>query len=201
MDFQKFAYDACRCVLQDRKGLILEVDRMRILGWVRARDIAKLSSCSDHFPQAFADVELNRVTRQVSAFFKKNAAFTDDELCDKAAESTFLKGERLCRITNRRLDHFYAHPHRIDEELQAAIRRAEDIVTDVLGDFEDFLDDLPKLVRVTPGATSTRPRKKALPYLKIGKRHIPCSASAQPYITALARFFWVWGRDVRKCRD
>jgi hypothetical protein len=127
----------------------------------------------------------------VAAFFKKNKAFSDDTVCSEAARLAFFKGEKLCRLTNRRLDYYFTRRERIKSlQLRNDVWRAEDIINTVLGEFRDFLEVLPQKIRVTPGATSTRSRRASLPYQKIGIRNLPATPSAQPYLKALASF---WG--------
>jgi hypothetical protein len=95
-------------------------------------------------------------------------------MCTAAAREAFERGERLCRITNKRLDHFYVHPDRLDPELRVWLGRMETSIRDLVGDVREFLDKLPELVRVTAGATEDKPRLRALPFLKIsGKVKAP----------------------------
>jgi hypothetical protein len=132
---------------------------------------------------------LCRFSRQVAAFFKKNKAFAERDVCYEAAHQSFTKAEVLCRITNKRLDYFYTHQERMDAQLRKWISSAEDSVKTVLGDIGVFYQDLPGLVRVTSGATATRSRRKSLPYLKVRMRRLPATRTAIPYLRALSRFY------------
>jgi hypothetical protein len=189
MNFQQFTHDVSRCFVHDQKGLIADAMRMKILGWIRSRDVAKLSTCPDHFPEAYQQLEEVRFTRQIAAFYKKNAAFVDGEVCTAAAQHSFEGAEKLCRITNRRLDHYYLNRDRLDPRMEKLVARAERIIFDVLGDFNEFFEGLPSRIRVTAGATATRSRLRSVPYMKINMRNVPATPRAIPYIRALGAHF------------
>jgi hypothetical protein len=133
------------------------------------------------------DVEHWRVLRQVEAFFKKNADFSNESDCMNAARSSFERGERICRITNKRLDYYYSRPDRIPEEISVVIARAQQFITDVLGDFSDFSDAIPDLIRITSGATARSSRSKSLPFQKLG-RNPACSPRCIPLLRSLYRY-------------
>lgn len=189
IDFKTFTIDVSRRYVEDCNSLIDSGMRNTILGWLRAREIAKLSSCVDHFPEAYQSPDQIRFLRQVAAFFKKNVAFSDPSVCTPAAQSAFERAEKLCRITNRRLDHFFAYQDRIDPELRSDVLRAESIVRDVLGDIGTYYEMVTSLIRVTPGATSTLSRREALPPLKLRVKELPATLSAQPYLRVIASHF------------
>lgn len=190
MDFQTLAYDTCRRYVRDNTSQVGSDVTNLILGWIRNRDINRLSSCSDHILQAYGHSEvLYRYTRQVAAFFKKNAAFSDDAVCDAAAQSAFFEAEKVCRITNKRLDYYYRHPERIEPELLKDIERCQSIIHDILGGTVDYLEKLPEYIKVTSGATATRPRSKSQPFRKIRFRNLPASPRTHNYLRALARYF------------
>lgn len=189
MNFKSFTIEITRRYVEDHIGLIDSSIISTILGWVRSREIAKLSTCSDHFPTAYSSVGNVRFLRQVAAFFKKNTAFSDPLVCTPAAHKAFEHAERLCRITNRRLDHFYEHPDRIDPELLSDVLRTQYIISDVLGPVGDLTARLPELVRITAGATSTLSRRQSLPPLKLRFKEMPATRKAQPYLHALASYY------------
>lgn len=186
MDFQLLAYDVCRSYVSDQKGCIDDNVINLVLGWIRSRDIGRLSSCPDYVPQAYSCEALCRFTRQVAAFFKKNKAFANPIVCQEAASKAFFKAEEICRITNKRLDYYYRHPERLSSQLRADVERVESVIADILGDIADFYEVLPREIRVTAGATSTRSRRHSLPYLKVRLRNMPATKSAQPYLRTIA---------------
>jgi hypothetical protein len=191
MNFEQLSYDICRRYVIDQRSHIPSETLDKILGWIRSRDIARLSAIGEHIPDAYASRDSARIARQIAAFFKKNAAFSNPTICKTAAEIAFFKAETLCGITNRRLDHFYFHRNRIKSDtLRADIERAEYHVSDVLGEFSDFFSSLPERIRFTSGATSTRSRRQSLPYLKVRVKDLPATPCAQPYLRSLAAF---WG--------
>lgn len=190
MDFRTLAFDACRCYVLDAEASG-EVDSnilRKVSGWIRSRDIGRLAACSDSFPLAYHQRENLRFVRQVSAFFKKNAAFEFDQ-AEESARSNFELGERLCRISNRRLDHYGISEERISPDIRQVVRSARSEIHKLLGPIEDMLGILPELFRVTSGATATSSRRNSLPHLKMRLRNIPCTSGAIPYLTALIRNF------------
>ncbi len=189
IDLRAIAYDVCRCYTLDLDGLVDPSFQQRVLGWIRSRDLERLSSCPDHIPEALQHRDLTLYTRQIAAFFKKNPAFSDSLRCDSEARTAFRTAEMQCRITNKRLDHYYVHANRLGVQRRSDINRAKRIIRDTLGEFADFVEELPHLIRVTSGATSTRSRRNSLPYLKVRKRGLPATSRAQPYLDALSRFF------------
>jgi hypothetical protein len=125
---------------------------------------------------------------QIEAFFKKNKIYSDAS-CEDAARATFRRGEQICKITNKRLDHYMLNRDRLDPDVDKMVARMERWISSTLGNYTTFLTALPKEVRVTAGATSTRPRKQALPHTKVGARQT-CTPAAFKYLSALASF---WG--------
>lgn len=167
--------------------------RKSVEGSIRAKDIPTLAGLGQFEDREYHDpshVWETLVKRQIASLFKKNSEFSDDDKCTAAARSTFERGERICRITNKRLDHFYRFPGRNDPELSRWLKRMEADITRLLGDTRDFLDEIPRLVRLTSGATEDRPRRRSLPFLKVtGKICAP--RSAEPMLVCLLSFFGV----------
>lgn len=188
METIQITYDVCRSYLFDQRALLGEDLYSKLLGFLRARNVASLSKASSLFDWQSHTVDVFKSLRQVEAFFKKNEAFSDDSVCTLAAKASFEAAERKCKRTNRRLDFYYLQRDRIDPDLQQWIPRAEDYIRRVLGDFDGFLGRLPELIRVTDGATASRSRRKSLPYLKVKKKY-DCSVGAKPYLQALSQFF------------
>lgn len=197
IDYQNLAYDLCRCYVEDWKSFVDVGIEDRILGWIRSRDLERLASCPDHFEGAYSDLQITALTRQVAAFFKKNAAFAEKERCDNAAQQAFEHAENLCLATNIQLD-MYVKDGIFDVEALARDYDADTIrdilrvpleVERICGDFNEFISGLPERIRVTAGATATRPRRKASPYLKVRKRGIPATKLAQPYLAILSQYY------------
>lgn len=188
MKAQKLAYDVCRHYLSDLPSEFPPALKATILGYIRSRNLAGLSSVGDLFDSQSHQVEVKRSLLQIEAFFKKNAAFTDEKVALEAAQRSFLKAEKLCRITNRRLDWYYVRRDRLDPDLDFTITKMERWISKVLGPFDTFLGELPKYVRVTDGATSTRRRADSQAYRKI-RRSYSCPSGSIPYIEATARYF------------
>jgi hypothetical protein len=182
-------FDVCRSYIEDNKAALTDVDYKKVSGWIRSRNLQRLASAASVLdPTHSMGRDRLRVLLQVEAFFKKNAAYADGTICDAAALRSFRASEKLCRITNRRLDHYYIHRDRLDPDVEKWMVRAEAYVRRVLGPFSRFVDALPGEVRLTSGATATRSRKEALPVLKVHPK-IPTTTGAIPYVDAIARWY------------
>ena len=165
---------------------------------IRARDIPSLAGVGSIEDREYSDPEIASVLaeRQVAALFKKNEQFSDESKCAAAAQLNFERGECICRITNKRLDHFHANPHRLDGVLAQWLGRMEREIAFLLGDRSEFDDAMPSLIRVTNGATEDRPRRRSIPFLKItGRLRAPRAA-----ISALGRLLLFYGVDLTSCR-
>lgn len=189
MDLKDMAYDMCRHYVLDQQGLIDDVILQRTLGWIRSRNIAKLSSIDAEVVGAYRSLPLCRFTRQVAAFFKKNTVFSDDDICNLAAEHSFFEAEQSCKETNIRLDSWdFNNPGvDIDPELAHDIHTLQNIITNVLGDIGPFHNNILNYVKVTSGATATRKRRVSRPFEKMNLRNIPTTRRARKYATWLLK--------------
>lgn len=182
------AYDICRHYINDFKA---EVDPALVKladGYRRARNLAGLTSCSQHHDRAKHTITDWRFLRQIEAFFKKNATLSNNDVCFQAASDSFLNSEVLCSETNVRLHKYMKNLSLLDEDLRVYIGRMERFIVDVLGDYDRFLEALPLLVKVTPGATSYSARLNSLPQLKM-KMRLYATRRASPYLLALYHKF------------
>jgi hypothetical protein len=169
----------------------------RISGALRARDVKTLSQVGEFQDREYPDSELWSVLveRQIASLFKKNDAFADEDRCAKAAEINFKAAERNCRITNKRLDWYWGREERLAPDLRAQLWRMQQEIEHLLGDTADFLGAMPKLVRLTSGATEDRSRRRSLPFLKV-TRKLRGPRAAVPYIGRLLREY---GVDLASC--
>jgi hypothetical protein len=129
-----------------------------------------------------------RFLRQIEAFFKKNKIFANPADCAEAAHKTFVECEQHCAATNLRLDFCYHKRGQLDPDLMSQINKMRRYIDSVLGPFHKFMDELPRLVKVTSGATESRPRTKALPQLKMSLK-LHATSGAVSYIRAIYRYF------------
>jgi hypothetical protein len=175
-----------------------EVDAFKsAMGLIRQRSHDRLAELGQITDSALAESELWSVIvmRQIAALFKKNSTFADDDVCTLNAQKTFERGERKCRITNKRLDWYYFHEDRLDPELKVLLTKMQRDIASLLGDTEIFIDAMPRLIKLTNGATEDRPRRRSYPFLKIsGKLRGP--RAAIPYIGRLLQEF---GVDLSSC--
>ena len=99
MNPQRMAFDICRCYVMDQQEFLTQNATNQILGWIRSRSLSHLCNINDG--HALSCVHERRVLRQIPAFFKKNAAFSEPSKVDKAASENFFHAEQLCRTTTR----------------------------------------------------------------------------------------------------
>jgi len=163
-------FEVTRRYISDNAGLISRQHSNVVLGAIRARDFKRLASISGIVDYAKHNIDTVRILRQVEAFFKKNDLFAEETLCRKAAEDSFERGERLCRITNRRLDYFFSRPDRLDPRMVEYIDKCQSYIRRVLGSYSSFENDIPSLLRITSGATLLTPRARSLPFQKLKGR-------------------------------
>jgi len=199
METQQIALDLCRLYLQDQQsqGAGTSMPFLALLlGKLRSRDIAWLSSSSTHVQFEHQETADLATALQVEAFFKKNPAWTDDASCTEAARLSFLKGESRCRVANRRLRWYYAKPERLAHDLRFYLDRIVRILAKVLGDIDPFLEILPQEIRVTSGATAGTSRAASKPHLKIRRSYETCSAKGSEALRVLASH---WGYRAPRC--
>lgn len=159
---------------------------------IRARDVPSLARLGQIEDREYQDPEMWSVlaARQVGALFKKNDAFADEDRCRAKAESNFDLAERICRITNKRLDYFYEHQDRVEPDILAWVEKMQQDIAYLLGDTSEFLGAMPSLIRLTNGATEDRSRRRSFPFLKItGKLKGP--RAIVPYLGSLLRSYGV----------
>jgi len=165
---------------------------------IRARDIASLASLGQIADDEYQEGELWSVLaeRQIAALFKKNEQFSDDDICSAAAERSFLRGEKICRITNKRLDWYGTQEGRLSATLSRQVERMQQEIQNLLGDRADFDGAMPSLIRLTNGATEDRPRRRSIPFLKVSG-HLRAPRAA---ISSLGRLLQFHGVDLSSCR-
>ena len=172
--------------------------RSRIEGMVRARDLKALCTLGRIEDREYHDFEITPVLveRQVAALFKKNQQFADEGRCSATAQRNFERGERLCRITNKRLDWYGLRPERLHPDLGSQLGRMARDIASLVGDRSVLEDAMPSLIRLTNGATEDRSRRRSIPFLKIsGMMRGP-----RAMIPALGRLLLHFGVDLTSCK-
>lgn len=190
MEYSKVVYEIARHYLNDRKSTLPEDLHKKLHGAIRARDLQALASASSLINLDVTGLEGYRTLYQLQAFFSKNSVFTDNLVARLSALVSFEDAEADCRVTNNRLDTLCDEGHKFDH-LIPKIERCQRYIEEVLGPFPDFLSKLPELIKITSGATVTRSRRKALPFLKVSRRLV-CTPGAYPYLSALSQY-WGYG--------
>jgi hypothetical protein len=201
MEPQELAFVLCMQFAREWEGVIPSDLWKRVTGLIRNRDHKSLASIRDDMAseQLYNTLECQRFLMQISAFFKKNDIYADENACTLAAVQTFQEGERRCAVTNARIsalsDRFdkiefgrYGLAHEVGDEYLPQLVKAKRWIAYVLGDFKDLIDSIPYRLKVTSGASADRFRKDAAPILKLSGQ-VSCSTSCRPYVDCLAKFF------------
>lgn len=188
MEPQQITYDVCRSYLNDRSWALTCGQRNQIQGNLRSRNLKALCEALSLFDPENQGIETFRTLLQITAFFKKNAAFADVNACTEAARLSFMEAERQCQRTNKRLDWYYANPSHLDSAISSYLERMQQYVHMTLGSVDRFIEDLPRLIKVTDGATASSSRIRSLPYLKV-KRRYECPPGTVPFLRSLATFY------------
>lgn len=177
-------WDIARAYAKD--NLFLSPCYDQLVGFIRSRNVAGI--CELGLPNPALHGEDFRHIRQIKAFFSKNAEFTDMERCSESAKKSFLEAELLCQSTNDFLRFPCAQQVlKEDIDLRLAVTEAERIIDVVLGDIRKFFNRLPQLVKITGGATEDRPRRKALPFLKMSRK-LRCTTMSRPLLSAYLQY-------------
>lgn len=179
---QRYAFpiwQAAMAYVKDHGSALLDEHKSFITGLIRARDYERLAELPDVLAFSYSDANCVRIVRQLSAFFKKDADFADEARCHSEAQKAFEMAEELCKATNLRLTNAFINEARLDDELYLIVNRMRKHVATLVGNLTDLLDSLPKGMKVTSGATSTRPRADSLPYLKVRKKACGTTGATQ----------------------
>lgn len=192
MDPTQITHDACRSYLDENRPSLRPEVYAYVDGCLRSRNIKGLSELCDSYGVEYLTPFEFTTLRQVSAFYKKNVAFCDDNVALETARSAFVSAESRCRVTNRRLDHYYVNRDRLDPDVDLWCSRMEADIANLLGSFSDFLDSLPQGIRITGGASAQQPRSRSQPFAKVSKR-MDCTPGAVKYLTALSKY-WRYGK-------
>lgn len=192
-------YDMCRYYIFDQTDVDTSLKDL-VLGYLRARSLEDLSTCSRHYDWHGHSVVEWRFLRQIEAFFKKNALFADTKRCFEAAANSFMVNERNCSETNLRIKRFMYDKTPFELKYRIWTSLAQRYIQTVLGDYHSFTDDLPSLVKVTSGASSQHKRAESLPHLKMTMRPF-CTERARKYLFAVYHKFGYTGVDFQDCKS
>lgn len=184
-DMSLLPYEIARRYISDSTSIFSDHPlAIKAMGYVRSRFLPGLAQFADDIDWHSYSRDEVCFCRQIASFFKKNSVFSDDEKCELAAVQAFQKAELVCRISNKRLYYYDSHGDRLTAHRSSEIKSMKDTIWRVLGSFSDFLDQLPSLVRVTNGATYSKPRKRAQAHLKMHPG-MQSSYGARKYLSAL----------------
>jgi hypothetical protein len=176
-----------RSILPPQSGVIRKVE-----GYIRARDLPRLADLGQFLDAPYSNGEevwSTIVLRQIASLFKKNDAFVDQRRCSDQAQKNFELGERICRITNRRLDYYHERPERLPGKIREWLVSMEQDIASLLGDVRECGFVFSDHMRLTSGATQDRSRPRSLPFLKVSGR-LKAPFAALPYI---GRVLLDWG--------
>jgi hypothetical protein len=189
MEPSNVVYDVCRHYVTDFADVLGSEITSTILGHLRSRSISSLTNVSVLFDPVLHGHYVFKILLQVEALFKKCDIFSDEK-CSSVAFAAFLESEEICRTTNERLDDFYS-PN-TDIWIREVIEKMQLIIAFTLGSRKQFTDELPRLVKVTNGATATHPRAKSGGFARL-RRTMYATPRSHPYLKALSKF---WGYSI-----
>jgi len=143
-----------------------------LIGHIRARNMAGLREMQSRYdvPQLYARPSDYHVVAQALALVSKApTVYGGGAIAQKdKAVSKFLFTELLCRISTRRLDHYWKYPEREDPTMRLILTRARSLVDSVLGDVYGALPQIIAKSRFGPGMTLCSPDpKRTTPYYKL----------------------------------
>lgn len=180
-------FKIARLWVEDRADTLSSETSRQILGHIRARDWLWLMSVGSDTEPAKQGLQTYITLSQLRALFKKNDDFADEQVCLESARSNFFRAERICKITNKRIDYYSQHEDRLDDVLREQVGEVRRILRRTCGDVGEWRNGIPSMIRITSGATASSPRKRSLPYMKIRKTY-RATPGAHPYIDALVRY-------------
>lgn len=196
LSVQLDVWKTARLYLDDNCALLTEHERKALAGLIRSRNPRALLSRVDELLGDYSSApDRCRFLLQIRSFFKKNEDLRGEH-CAEAAERNFHKAEALCRITNKRLDHFSKYPDRAPELVKECLPSMRAYIARVVGCVDDWLEEIPRLIRLTSGATASATRDRALPYLKM-RRCYDVTKGCMPYVHAIVRYLTGGTPDMR----
>lgn len=182
---EELTYEIARCYSSDS---VVDARLQALVGgYLRSRNLPALANCTCHFDEASHSINEWRYLRQISAFFKKNAIFASEGDCFERALQSFVDAESLCFETNRRLKPHVGFPDSCQEFAQE-VNKMIRYISNVLGDYQAFINELPHLVKVTSGATAHSSRRSSLPQQKM-RLKMYATGPCKPYLSALYRYY------------
>jgi hypothetical protein len=198
----------CTCYVMDavRAGMVTGEEVKPLLGALRGRSLKDVLSKSKVAADAYACPQHAAFWRQVPAFFKKNTAFRSRD-AETVARKAFMACEEKCKQTNSRLtlsDDALERAFGPDELARRSkygdyLDRMRADLRALLGGFDDFLDELPRLVELSSGATATTPRRHSQPHRRCGVPYVvEAPKRAWKYVQILLDD---WGVRPREWRD
>lgn len=202
MDPKQLTYEIARCFLNDQTDVNSTLKSI-VGGYLRARNLEKVASCSELFLWHSHEERDWKFLRQMEAFFKKSADFVDKERCEQKARESFIDSENSCFGTNILLQAFEREPATMyykSSVLPFKVNLMRRLIKTVLGDFNQFINELPTLVKVTPGATANSSRRNSLPQQKLTlKPYVTLRAGR--YLRCLYQFFGFKTTGIRRCNS
>ena len=156
-------------------------------GGIRSRNVGTLRKAEDKWgpPQLYTDPESYFTVAQAFALLSKvpYPFGGGDSERRQVALSKFQHTETLCRITTRKLEHYWHHSDREDPLMRVILSRARGLVDRVLGDPERGLESILSESRFGPGMTvCSDDSARTTPYYKLGQKIRSVTASAKYYV-------------------
>lgn len=196
---QSGAWHIASAYLRDYRDEMGDSVVQQLMGSIRARDVASILATVERYASEHPGAIHTKHLSQVKAFFSKNASLSRDDVAEQAAKLTFLRMEERCRCTNARLLRYSANVKRYPNWLIRAVDSMQADIAGLMGPVENYLNEIPNLVRVTSGATADTSRIQSRRDLKL-RRKVAVTEGCLPLIDAVLRHFGVEDVKVYICQ-
>jgi len=189
--------DVARWFIQENMEALPDGLVRPLLGAIRARDVSAIRRVSSQFdyPQLYdSPSDYSVVAQSLALLSKVPYPFGGgDQERKQAAIDKFLLSEKLCRITTRRLDHYWNHPDREDPVHRLLLTRARAKIDRVLGSVDNAFHRIISSSRFGPGMTvCSADSARTTPYYKLGAPYWSVTAACRPYADTVVMQSPVW---------
>lgn len=187
---EKFnVWQAATLYLTDHQSELSAEVFNKFSGALRARDVRRICSIELHPNIGMRPFQ---ILTQVQGFFSKNSSFSDSNVCEAQAIQNFHTGEKLCKITNKRLRYYSKNPERCKFASDLQVMR--DVIGSVLGSVDHLFREFTEHLRFTSGATESHSKIDSAPVLKM-RRTMSVSSAAVPLVLATLKHLGVIESD------
>lgn len=174
-----------RKYVEDWMPYLTDDDVNSMTCYIRNKDIAGFVNYTQRRASECQDAQTYRLFAQAAALMSKNSSVSDEETCFENAKKSFFRAEKLCRITNKRLEHYFFYSDRLDVEIRGWLQSMIEEIRTLVGPLRFMTGDVLSHLHLTSGASLNLARAVAMPYLKL-RRRMTCTRRLVPFAVELA---------------